>query len=77
MWAFLSNLVALLANAFRAWHEEKLRNEGRQEVVKKAEEDAKATESVASAAPGDPAIIERVRSRWDRARARRDTPPTS
>ena len=68
MWAFLSNLIALLANAFRAWHDEKLRNEGRQEVVKKAEEDAKATEAVAADASADPAVIERVRSRWDRAR---------
>lgn len=68
MWTFLSNLIALLASAFKAWHDEKLRSEGRQEVVKKAEEDAKAAESVAAAAPSDPTIIERVRSRWDRAR---------
>ena len=68
MWSFLSNLIALLANAFRAWHEEKLRNEGRQEVVKKAEEDAKATEVVADLASTDPVTLERVRSRWDRAR---------
>ena len=75
MWTFLLNLVAIIANAFRLWHEEKLRNEGRQEVVKKAEEDAKATEAVAADASADPAVIERVRSRWDR--ARRNTPPTS
>jgi len=71
MWTFLSNLIAIIANAFKLWHDEQLRNEGRQEVVKKAEEDAKATESVASAAASDPAVIERVRSRWDRARTRR------
>lgn len=70
MWTFLSNLVALLVAAFRAWHEEKLRNEGRQEVIKKAEEDAKATEAAADLASTDPAVLERVRSRWDRARAR-------
>ena len=75
MWTFLLNLVAIIANAFRAWHDEKLRNEGRQEVVKKAEEDAKATEAVAADASADPAVIERVRSRWDR--ARRNTPPAS
>lgn len=75
MWTFLSNLIALLADAFRAWHDEKLRNEGRQEVVEKAKEDAKATETVAAAASTDPAVIERVRSRWDR--ARRNTPPES
>jgi hypothetical protein len=75
MWAFLSNLVTLLVAAYNAWHDEKLRNEGRQEVVKKAEEDAKATEAVAADASADPAVIERVRSRWDR--ARQNTPPTS
>jgi hypothetical protein len=75
MWAFLSNLVTLLVAAYNAWQAEKFRNEGRQEVVKKAEEDAKATEAVAADASADPAVIERVRSRWDR--ARRNTPPTS
>jgi Flp pilus assembly protein TadB len=71
MWAFLSNLVALLVAAYNSWREEKLRNEGRQEVVKKAEEDAKATEVVADLASTDPVVLERVRARWDRARARR------
>ena len=75
MWAFLSNLVTLIVAAYNAWQAEKLRNEGRQEVVKKAEEDAKATEAVAADASADPAVIERVRSRWDR--ARRNTPPAS
>ncbi len=77
MWTFLSNLVALLVAAYNAWREEKLRNEGRQEVIKKAEEDAKATEAVAADASADPVVIERVRSRWDRARARRASPPES
>lgn len=75
MWTFLLNLVAIIASAFRLWHEEKLRNEGQQDAVKKAEDDAKATEAVAADASTDPAVIERVRSRWDR--ARQDTPPTS
>jgi len=77
MWAFLSNLVALLVAAYNAWREGQLRNEGRREVIKKAEEDAKATEVVADLASTDPVTLERVRSRWDRARARRDTPPAS
>jgi len=71
MWTFLSNLIAIIANAFKLWHDEQLRNEGRQEVVKKAEEDAKATEAVAADASADPVTLERVRSRWDRARTRR------
>jgi Flp pilus assembly protein TadB len=71
MWTLLSNLVALIVAAFKAWNDEKLRNEGRQEVIKKAEEDAKATEVVADLASTDPATLERVRARWDRARARR------
>jgi hypothetical protein len=75
MWTFLLNLVAIIASAFRLWHEEKLRNEGRQDAVKKAEDDAKATEAVAADASANPAVIERVRSRFDR--ARRNTPPAS
>lgn len=68
MWAFLSNLVAIIANAFKLWHDEQLRNEGRQEVVKKAEEDAQRAEDTAAAARADPAVIERVRNRFDKAR---------
>ena len=68
MWALIAKLLTVLADAFKLWQNERLRDEGRAEVVREAEKDVAEAEAVADAAVTDPAVIERVRARFDKAR---------
>jgi hypothetical protein len=62
MWTFLASLMRIIVEALGLWRDQKLRDEGRKEA------EAKQNEQAAAVAADDPAVIERVRSRFDRSR---------
>ena len=73
---FLTAIFNFFTRAYDAWRDSKLRNEGRQEAAQEAQAKEEHNEAVASAARTDAAIIDIVRARFDRSRAKPpgDTP---
>ena len=67
----LSSLLSLLDRLWAAWSENKLRQQGRQEAVKEANDEINRQIELGEAAVAvpDPDRDERLRNRFDRARA--------
>ena len=67
----LSSLLSLLDRLWAAWSENKLRQQGRQEAIKEANEEINRQIELGEAAVAvpDPDRDERLRNRFDRARA--------
>lgn len=68
---FLSSLLSLLDRLWGAWEESQLRQQGRQEAVKEAADAVQEQVELAKDAVAvlDPERDERLRDRFDRARA--------
>lgn len=68
---FLSALLSLLDRLWGAWEQSKLRQEGRQEAIKEAADAVQEQVELAKDAVAvlDPDRDERLRDRFDRARA--------
>ena len=67
----LSSLLSLLDRLWAAWNDNKLRQQGRQEAVKEANDEVNRQVELAEAAivVPDPERDERLRNRFDRGRA--------
>ena len=67
----LSSLLSLLDRLWAAWFENKLRQQGRQEAIKEANDEINRQIELGEAAVAvpDPDRDERLRNRFDRARA--------
>jgi hypothetical protein len=67
----LSSLLSLLDRLWAAWSENKLRQQGRQEAIKEANDEINRQIELGEAAVAvpDPERDERLRNRFDRARA--------
>ena len=67
----LSSLLSLLDRLWAAWSENKLRQQGRQEAIKEANDEINRQIKLGEAAVAvpDPDRDERLRNRFDRARA--------
>jgi hypothetical protein len=67
----LSSLLSLLDRLWAAWSENKLRQQGRQEAIKEANDEINRQIELGEAAVAvpDPDRDERLRNRFDRARA--------
>ena len=67
----LSSLLSLLDRRWAAWSENKLRQQGRQEAIKEANDEINRQIELGEAAVAvpDPDRDERLRNRFDRARA--------
>ena len=67
----LSSLLSLLDRLWAAWNENKLRQQGRQEAIKEANDEVNRQVELAEAAVAVPDAErdERLRSRFDRGRA--------
>jgi hypothetical protein len=66
----LSSLLSLLDRLWAAWNENKLRQQGRQEAIKEANDEINRQVELAEAAVAtpDPERDERLRNRFDRGR---------
>jgi hypothetical protein len=66
----LSSLLSLLDRLWAAWHENKLRQQGRQEAIKEANDEINRQIELGEAAIAvpDPERDERLRNRFDRSR---------
>jgi hypothetical protein len=66
----LSSLLSLLDRLWAAWHENKLRQQGRQEAIKEANDEINRQIELGEAAIAvpDPERDERLRDRFDRSR---------
>jgi hypothetical protein len=66
----LSSLLSLLDRLWAAWHENKLRQQGRQEAIKEANDEINRQIELGEAAVAvpDPERDERLRNRFDRSR---------
>lgn len=67
----LSSLLSLLDRLWAAWNDNKLRQQGRQEAIKEANDEVNRQIELAEAvvAVPDPERDERLRNRFDRGRA--------
>ena len=67
----LSSLLSLLDRLWAAWNDNKLRQQGRQEAIEEANDEVNRQVELAEAAVAvpDPERDERLRNRFDRARA--------
>jgi hypothetical protein len=67
----LSSLLSLLDRLWAAWNDNKLRQQGRQEAIKEANDEVNRQVELAEAAVAvpDPERDERLRDRFDRGRA--------
>ena len=66
----LASLLSLLDRIYAAWSDNKLKEQGRQEVIQEAKDDIERQIAFAAAVltVSDPARDERLRSRFDRSR---------
>lgn len=67
----LSSLLSLLDRLWAAWHDNKLRQQGRQEAIEEANDEVNRQVELAEAAVAvpDPERDERLRNRFDRGRS--------